>query len=132
MLDDAGKLLLRVSVGILMLFHGIAKVSGGVQRIVEMVTATGLPGVFGYLVYVGEVVSPLLVIIGLWTRPAALVMGINMIVAVGLVHTAELFLLAPTGGWKLELQGMFLFGSLSIALLGAGRFSAGGGKGKWN
>jgi putative oxidoreductase len=132
MLDNLGKLVLRLSVGILMLMHGIHKLRNGVQGIVDRVAGTGLPGEFGYLVYVGEVLAPVLVIIGLWTRPAALLMVITMIVAIWLVHMGDLFMLTRTGGWALELQGLFLFGSLAIALLGAGRYSAGGASGRFN
>lgn len=131
-LDDAGKLVLRVALAALILFHGIAKVIGGIDPIVGMVTKAGLPGAFGYLVYLGEVAAPLLVLVGVWTRLAALVIAINMIVAVLLAHGGEFFTLTKTGGWALELQGMFFVGAVSVALLGAGRFSLGGRNGRWN
>lgn len=131
-LDAFGKLVLRLSVGTLMLLHGIHKIRNGVQGIIDRVAAAGLPGELGYLVLVGEVLAPVLVIVGLWTRPAALMMAITMIVAVWLVHMNDLYLLTRTGGWALELQGLFLFGSLAIALLGAGRFSLGGANGRLN
>jgi putative oxidoreductase len=83
-------------------------------------------------VYVGEVLAPLLVIVGFWTRPAALVIAINMIFAVALVHTSQFFTLAKTGGWALELQGMYFFTAVAISLLGAGRYSLGGATGRWN
>lgn len=130
--EDTGKLILRVSLGVMILLHGIAKLSGGVDGIVGMVAKTGLPGAFGYLVYVGEVLAPLLLIVGLWTRLAAVVVAINMVVAVVLVHMGELFVLTKQGGWALELQGMFLFASIAVALLGAGRFSVGGARGRFN
>jgi putative oxidoreductase len=130
--DDLGKLLLRLSLGVLILLHGIAKVTGGVEGIVGMVDKAGVPGAFGYLVYVGEVLAPLLLIVGLWTRLAALVVAMNMVVAVALVHADELVTLGKQGGWALELQGMFLFGALAIALLGAGRLSIGGARGRFN
>jgi putative oxidoreductase len=130
--EDTGKLILRVSLGVMILLHGIAKLTDGVDGIVGMVAKTGLPGAFGYLVYVGEVLAPLLLIVGLWTRLAALVVAINMVVAVVLVHMGELFTLTKQGGWALELQGMFLFASIAVALLGAGRFSVGGARGRFN
>ncbi len=92
----------------------------------------GLPPALGYLVYVGEVVAPLLVLIGYYTKPAALVIAINMLVAILLVHTGQLFSMANTGGWALELQGLYLAGAIAVALLGAGRYSIGGSGGKWN
>jgi putative oxidoreductase len=132
MANDLGKLILRVTLGVLILLHGIAKLTGGVDGIVGMVEKTGMPGALGYLVYVGEVVAPLLLILGLWTRLAALVVAINMVVAVALVHMGELFTLGKQGGWALELQGMFLFAAIGVALLGAGRFSVGGARGRFN
>ena len=130
-MTDTGKLVLRLALGIMILLHGIAKVMGGIDPIVGMVEKAGLPGAVGYLVYVGEVLAPILVIVGFLTRPAALVIAINMIVAVGLAHGAQLFQLGKQGGWALELQGMFLFTALAIAMLGAGRFAV-GRPGRWN
>lgn len=130
--EDLGKLILRATLAILILFHGIAKVINGVDPIIGMVTKAGLPGAFGYLVYVGEVIAPLMVLIGIMTRPAALVIAINMVVAVGLAHMNDLMSLTKTGGWALELQGLFLASAIAVALLGAGRFSAGGIHGRWN
>ena len=131
-MEDTAKLLLRLTLGVLMLLHGINKITGGIDPILGMVAKAGLPAAFGYLVYVGEVAAPLLLIVGAWTRAAAVVLVINMVVAVALVHAGELATLAPTGGWALELQGFYLATALAIALLGAGRYSAGGVDGRWN
>jgi putative oxidoreductase len=97
-----------------------------------MLEKAGLPGAFGYLVYIGEVVAPLMILFGVFTRPAALVVAVNMIVALLLVHTSQVFTLNETGGWALELQGMYLGGAIAVALLGAGRYSLGGTAGRWN
>ena len=131
-LPDVGKLLLRLGLGILILLHGIAKVSSGIEPILAGVQAAGLPRELGYLVYVGEVVAPILVILGFATRPAALVIAINMAFAVYLVHAAQFFTLGKQGGWALELQGIYFIAALAIACLGAGRYSAGGDSGRWN
>jgi len=126
MTDDVGKLVLRVSVGLLMLLHGIFKLQHGVGGIAGMLGGHGLPGVLAYGVYLGELVGPILVILGLYTRVGALLMVGNMLVAFGLAHMQDLLTLNKMGGWSLELQGLFLFGSIAIALLGAGRYSVGG------
>ena len=130
--EDLGKLVLRVTLGILILLHGIAKITGGVTGIMDMVEKTGVPGFFGYFVYVGEVLAPLLLVAGIWTRLAALVVALNMVVAVVLVHMDEIAALGNQGGWALELQGMFFFSAIAIALLGAGRFSVGGARRRFN
>ncbi|QCT97519.1 DoxX family protein [Stutzerimonas degradans] len=132
MTEDIGKLVLRLALGVLMLLHGILKVVNGVDGIVGMVTGLGLPAAVAYGVYLGEVIGPLLVIVGLYTRAGALLIAGNMLFALLLAHRAELFTLAPTGGWALELQGMFLFGAVAVLLLGAGRFSVGGTSGRIN
>ena len=131
-MPDVAKLVLRLTVGLLILLHGISKIQGGPGFILDIVEKAGLPDPFGYLVYVGEVLAPILVIVGIWTRVAAVVIAINMIVAVLLVHTGQLLQLAPEGGWALELQGLYLAVPIAIALLGAGRYSVGGVDGRWN
>lgn len=131
-MSDSGKLVLRLVLGVLILLHGISKVMNGIDPILAGVTKAGLPQAFGYLVYVGEVLAPILIIVGFLTRPAALVIVINMLFAIYLVHTSQFFTLGKTGGWALELQGMYLFTALAIALLGAGRFSLGGTANRWN
>ena len=130
--DDTGKLVLRLALGILILLHGVAKLSSGVGFVSGQLVAHGLPAALAYLVYIGEIIAPVLIIVGIYTRPAAWIMVINMLFAVGLVHMKQLTMLDKTGGWALELQGMFLFAALAVAFLGAGRFSVGGTSGKYN
>jgi putative oxidoreductase len=130
--DDQGKLVLRVILAVLLLFHGVSKLMGGIGFITGMLEKAGLPGVFGYAVYIGEVVAPLMILFGVYTRAAALIVVINMIVALLLVHTGQFFTLNEQGGWALELQGMYLGGAIAVALLGAGRYSVGGLAGRWN
>ena len=112
-----GLLILRWSVAGLMLLHGVAKLTKGVAGIEGMLTQAGLPAFVAYGVFIGEILAPLLVIAGFYVGPAALVMAVNMVFAIGLAHMGDLFALGKTGGWALELQGLFLFGSLAIALL---------------
>ena len=123
--EDIGKLVLRLTLGILLLLHGVAKIFGGVGGISGMLQGIGLPGVLAYGVYIGEVLAPLLVIIGLFARIGALIIVVNMVTAIYLAHLNDIFTLAKAGGgWALELQGFFLFTAVAVALIGPGRFSA--------
>jgi putative oxidoreductase len=128
--QDLGKLILRASLGVLMLMHGISKLFGGIEGIVARVQDAGLPGVFAYGVYVGEVIAPLLMIAGFWTRPAAAVFAFNMVVAVALAHPGEILMIRGSGAWGIELQALFFFGAVAVALLGAGRYSVSRGRGR--
>ncbi len=100
--DDFGKLLLRLAVGGLMLFHGLHKLFDGVGGISNMLVAKGLPGFIAYGVLVGEVVAPCLLILGILTRPAALVLAFTMVVAWLMVGTGKTFALDAVGAWAIE------------------------------
>lgn len=121
MQDDIGKLVLRLTLGILMLLHGIAKLRYGVSGIESMVTSHGLPGFLAYGVFVGEVIAPLLVIAGFYARIGGLIIAVNMVVAIALAHSSQLFDIGKQGGWELELQGFFLFTAVAVTLIGPGK-----------
>ena len=122
--DDLGKLVLRLSIGGLMLFHGVSKILSGPGPIIDVVNQNDLPAFAAYGVYVGEVVAPIFVLLGIWTRPAALIMAINMIVAVALEHREQIFTLDKmSGAWAIELPALYFLGSIALLFLGAGRFS---------
>lgn len=121
--NDLGKLILRLTLGVLILLHGIAKISGGVAGLEKMVASAGLPGFFAFGVYVGEVLAPILVLLGFYARIGAAVIVVNMLFAILLVHQADVFVITKTGGWALELQAFFLFTALALVAMGPGRFS---------
>lgn len=130
--DDIGKLLLRLSIGGLLLFHGVAKLSNGIGWLTQMLGGMGLPGVLGYGVFVGEIIAPVLLIVGKFTRPAGLVVAINMLVAVLLARRDAILALNRGGGWDIELELLFLLGGLVIWFLGSGRYAVSRGTGRWD
>lgn len=91
-----------------------------------MLVAKGLPGFIAYGVLAGEVVAPCLLIVGILTRPAALVLAFTMVVAWLMVGTGKTFALDAVGAWAIESLVYFFVGALAIAFLGAGRYSIGG------
>jgi len=126
--DDAAKLVLRLTIGILLLMHGLFKLSHGVGGIMSMVAAKGWPTFIAYGAYLGEVAGPVLLILGLFTRPAAVLIVIHMVAAIVLAHMHQLGTFTSVGGWSLELQALFLFGAFAVALQGAGRYSLSSGR----
>ena len=82
-----------------------------------------MPAFVAYGVYIGEVIAPLLLIAGWYSRVGPLLIAITMIYAVGLVHSADVFALSKTGGWAIELQNVYFFAGVAVALLGPDRFS---------
>lgn len=131
-MDDLGKLVLRVAVGGMLIMHGIGKLFGGIGGIENMVIGAGMPAFFAWAVYIGEVIAPALMILGYYARLGAILGTLNMLVAIMLAHSHQVFSVGSMGGWAIELQGLFLFGCFSVALLGAGRYSVAGKHGSWN
>ncbi len=122
--ESTGKLILRATLGILMLLHGISKLRNGIDPIGDMLEASGLPVFFKYGAYIGEVIAPMLLILGYYARIGAWLIAVNMLFAIGLAHWGEVFLIdAQSGGLALEKQYLFMITAIALALLGPGRFS---------
>ena len=131
MTEDFGKLLLRLCLGGLLLFHGVNKLLNGLAPIKAMLSSHNIPDMLAYGVYLGELAAPILIIIGLFSRLGGALVVINMTIALLLVNLGQLAALNPqSGGYALELQIFYLVTGLTVALIGAGRFSIGGNR--WN
>lgn len=122
---DVGRLILRLSVGGLMLFHGIAKIMhpGSLDFIGAMLSSNGLPAIIAYGIYIGEVLAPLMVIVGYQARFGGLIIVVNMVLALYLAHSGDFFSLSEHGGWAIELQMFYLLSALSVMFLGSGRWA---------
>ena len=122
--NDLGLLLLRLSVGGLMLFHGVNKLIYGVGFIGGMLESMGLPSFIAYGALLAELVASLMIVIGFYTRWAAIVFAGNMAVAILMAHAAQIFSLDPmTGGWAIELPMLYLLGAAALIFTGAGKYS---------
>lgn len=119
---DTGRLLLRLSLGFLILLHGIGKLINGIGPVEDLLAAHGLPAILAWGVLVGELLAPVMLILGLHTRVAAALVCVNMLFALILAHQHELLALKANGGWAVELQALFLCNAVVILLLGPGRF----------
>ena len=89
--QDLAKLLLRITCGGILLFHGVHKVFVEVDHVKVMVKNAGLPESFAYGNIIGEFVAPIFVLLGLKTRLAALVIAFNMLMSVLIGHRDIMF-----------------------------------------
>ena len=102
--NNFGLLLLRLNVGGLMLFHGIAKAMGGYTFIEKMLENIGLPSFIAWFSVAAELIGSIMIVLGIWTRAAATIMVGNMVVAILMTHATHIFSIdATTGGWAIEL-----------------------------
>lgn len=117
-----GVTLLRVSLGIMLLAHGLMKVlvftPAGTAQYFESI---GFPAVFAYLVIAGEIAGGVALIAGFLTRWAALA-AVPILIGATLQHAASGWLFSNTGGgW--EFPAFWTVALLAQALLGSGAFA---------
>jgi putative oxidoreductase len=118
---DAGLLVLRVvSMALLIGLHGLGKLPPS-EGFTGFVGQLGFPVavLFAWLAALAETVLPLLILVGLATRPAAVVVVIHFIVVVFVAHAGD-----PLG--DRELAALFGTIAATLALTGAGRYSVDG------
>jgi len=127
--EDAGYLLLRLGIAGIVLFHGAFKLAHGVEWIKQPLGALHLPGVLAYGTYLAEVVAPVFIVAGYWTRVAALLVAFDMFMAIVLVLRQQVFAVKDMGGgWGIELEALLLVGSAALFFTGAGKYSLGRGR----
>ncbi len=126
---DFGTLTLRLSIGILMLVHGLNKLLNGTEQVNQILTRVGIPVFFSFGVLLAEVMAPVMLLIGFKTRLAAFLIIVDMFMATLLVHSANLTKVSEMGGWMVELNALYFFGALAIIFFGSGRFAISKGRG---
>jgi putative oxidoreductase len=117
--QPAVPLLLRTILGAIFIAHGFAKVSGDIDGFARLVARLGfpLPHLFAWAAALSEFLGGICVLIGLFTRYAALAIAIVMSVAVTQVHLHE----GLVGGYEFPLA--LLGVAVSLMLSGAGPLS---------
>ncbi len=123
MSGNIGRLILRIMVGGMLLFHGINKLQHGIGAVKAMVAGHGLPEVLAYGVYVGEILAPLLLLLGISSRVWAGIIVVNMLMAIWLTNFKGMLTLGAHGAWGMEAVMFYLLGALAITLLGSGRYA---------
>lgn len=123
MANDLAKLLMRLMVGGLMLFHGAHKALNGIGFIEGLLKAHGLPEILAYGVYVGEILAPIFLILGWMSRIWAGIIVVNMLTVLYLTQMGSFLQLGAHGAWAVELQMFFLISSVVILLTGSGRYA---------
>ena len=126
--DTLATLALRVPVGIIFMAHGAQKLFGwfggyGLTATGNWMESIGLaPGILmAFLAGSGEFFGGLFILLGLFTRPAAAVLSITMLVAIFTVHFANGLFMANNG---YEFGLALLAASVSLMLSGSGKLSA--------
>jgi putative oxidoreductase len=118
-LQPVGLLVLRLSLAVIFFSHGYPKVAHAVPGMQAFFVEHGLPGYFVYISGVLEVFGAVLLVLGVFTRAAALLLAIEMGVAIWKVHSGGGYLAVHNYEFPLAM----LAGSFALATVGAGRLS---------
>ena len=121
-----GLLVGRVSLGAYMIAHGLTKWggSGPTEQFVGYTASLGFPAptLFAWNAILAEVGLSLLLVLGLFTRPALLGLILTMGVAAFVAHGPDPWMAAPREASK-EMAMLYMFGYLMLLGTGPGRFS---------
>ncbi|MCR6637969.1 MAG: DoxX family protein [Sporocytophaga sp.] len=120
---DLGIFVTRIAIGFPMLVYGISKLFYGIDFIKDMLIEKGLPSFIAYGVFLGEVVAPILIIIGFRTRLAGFVFAVNCLTAICLTQMSNAFKLNDYGGWALELLAIYMLIATGILFTGGGKIA---------
>lgn len=121
--DDVAKFILRFSVGFMMLFHGYKKATDGVGYIGSLFSNLGLPESLAYFSFLGMILAPIMLLLGYRVKIASILVIGAMVVAILLAHTNDIIALNKYGAWAIETPMFYIFTSLAIYCLGAGKYS---------
>ena len=122
----AGLLVLRVIVGVIMAAHGLQKLQRGPAEFGRTaLDSLGVPApeFMGYVITFAELGGGILLILGLLTRLAALVLTVDLVVAIVLVKVKVGLIAEEGAGAGAELDLALIAGFLALLLMGAGALS---------
>lgn len=123
--SDLALLVLRLAVGVTFLLHGYPKVAGGVPGFAGFLANLQFPapGLLAWGVALLEFLGGLALILGLFTRPVAVLFALEMLVTTLRVKVPRGvgFIGVNTTGWELDV--LLLASAVALALLGPGSWS---------
>ncbi len=118
-LQPLALLLLRVALAVIFISHGYPKLAKPNPAMQAMFVQHGLPGYFFWIAGILETFGGGLLLVGLFTRPAALLLAIEMGVAIATVHMAK----GPMAVHEYEFPLALAAACFALATTGAGLLS---------
>jgi putative oxidoreductase len=119
-----GALLLRVSMGILFILHGVYLKAFvfGMTGTGKFFASMGLPDWFAWVVLLYETIGGLALIFGIYARWVALFLGVHLLVVVYVAHAGNGWLFTNKGGGY-EFPLFWAIACFALTLLGDGAYS---------
>ncbi|HAG53385.1 MAG TPA: hypothetical protein DCL21_06335 [Alphaproteobacteria bacterium] len=120
--QNCGALLLRLSLGIILLAHGLLKIFVfTIPGTVGFFESLGIPAFIAYLTIFGEIAGGTALIIGAYTRLVAL-LSLPILIGATWVHIGNGWMFSnPNGGW--EYPALLIILAIIVILIGPGAFA---------
>jgi putative oxidoreductase len=119
-LKPLGLLLLRLAAGVIFVYHGYPKLFGHTREAMQSFEHLGFPGYFAYISGVLEFFCGWMLIAGLFTRIAGLLLAVEMGVGLWAAHHIVTNPMAVPG---YEFPLMLATAAFALATVGGGLFS---------
>ena len=119
-LKPLGLLLLRVALGVIFVYHGYPKLFGHTHEAMQSFARLGFPGYFVYIAGVIEFFGGCMLIAGLFTRLAGLLLAVEMAVGLWGAHN---IVTNPMAVRNYELPLVLAVATFALATVGAGLIS---------
>lgn len=121
---DLGLLILRLGLGICLFMHGFGKILHGVSGVKSILVGAGLPSFLSYFAYLGEILAPIMIAVGFYSRAgAALVFASSIIILYSFFGFSNLLELNSVNGFKAELIYLYIAMSICIIFSGSGKYA---------
>ena len=118
-LQPLGLLFLRAGLGTIFVFHGYPKLFGNTERAAQFFSAVGLPPMLVYVAGIVELFGGILLVAGLFTRVAGMLLAGTMAVAIWKAHLGKGILAVGEYEFPLALA----VAAFALATTGAGKAS---------
>jgi putative oxidoreductase len=130
---DIASLLLRITVGGILILHGVRKTQNKLQGTIKWFNSLGFPfnltegRIPAYLAAVNEILFGFLLLFGIFTQAVAVVVVSQMLVALFVAAVKEksafISMAGSPGVYGYELDLHYIFGAIALVLLGGGGLS---------
>ena len=118
--QEVGLLILRLAFSITFCMHGFHKLTHGAGDGYQALVDGGIPGQFMYFAYISEVVAPILILLGIFTRISIITVIVTMVTIfyvlpfpIGLGEHGEL---------NIEVHIFYTLVPLALFFTGPGRY----------
>ena len=119
---ELGLAILRIVLGVIFIAHGLPKLTGGVAETAGWFGSLGIPApmIAAWFIALLETLGGLMLVVGFFVTPVALLLAAHMLTGIILVHAANGFYVIGAGSGGIEFNLILAAGLLAMVFCGPG------------